>query len=846
MDQKVSHRPLTVIGNQKRVLVIRTDFSDLPGDPQWPWSNQPGTAAAVQAVADTEISTYYRNSSYGRSGVVFTVSPQLYRLPQTAANYATVSLEFVLYADALAVAQADYTVANYDIVVVLFSWLGNYPGSKITFGGESEIGTSMVMLNGDFDFRAVAHELGHAYGLYHANRRNTSDGNPISDARSSSSIEYGDLFDTMGANYGDDHRTDFNPWFKYLLHWISDDQVQTVTTNGTYRVYRFDDPAATGTLALKIRRDSYRSYWVGCRRSFTENPTMQHGAYVVWGYPWAHQSDLLCLGATPNSARDAALVIGESLADPEANLTITPVAEGGEAPAQYLDVQVTFGSPPMIAAQPEAQQVLEGQDAQFAVVAAGNPVPNYRWQRQPSGSSDWVNLSDGPDYSGTDSSALLVRNASIVMDGDAFRCILTSSDGGFNSSRPAVLSVSQFGIATFAGQPGLPGQEDGFGSQAQFNSPMGIAIDQAGNTYVADSGNHIIRKISPAGLVSTWAGLAGSPGTADGTASNARFNFPVGVAVDMGGNLYVTDQNNSTIRKITPDGTVATLAGAPGSAGSSDGIISEARFNHPSGVAADCFGNLYVADTGNQTVRKIAPDGAVSTLAGLTGTPGAADGTGNTARFSVPAGIAVDLAGNVYVADQQNSAIRKITAEGQVTTLAGSSGSPGNIDGLSTSARFSSPAGLAVDVWGALYVADQTNSTIRKITSQGLVSTLAGAVLSASAGTGTNTGVQFSYPAGVAVDSQGTVYVADTAANAIRIIRSGPTPPPSLQMSVVAGQLILSWPTSATGFVLEARSALSPDSLWSPVNNQVGTFGCSFVVTNSMDAPASFFRLHKQ
>jgi hypothetical protein len=438
-DQKAAHRPLTVIGNQKKVLVIRTDFSDLPDDPQWPYNgNEKFTAEKVQSVAETEIEPYYRNSSYGRSGVVFTVTPQLYRLPQTAANYVTVSFQYVLYDDALAAAEADYTLADYDIVVVLFSYLRNF-----TFIGDTERWPppSEVWVNGGFDFGVVAHELGHAYGLDHANLWKTTDGNPISDG--GSSFENGDIFDTMSTNYGNDPRTDFNPWYKYLLHWISDDQVLTVTTNGIYRVYRFDDAAATGTLALKIRKDSDRSYWVGCRRSFTENATMQHGAYIVWGYEYARSSDLLCLGATPNNARDAALVIGWSLADPEANLTITPVAEGGEGPAQYLDVQVIFGPPPIIASQPEAQEVFEGQDAQFAVVATGNPEPNYLWQIQPSGSSDWVDLSDGPDYSGTGSSTLLVRNASIVMDGDAFRCILTNSAGGFNSSRPAVLSVNR-------------------------------------------------------------------------------------------------------------------------------------------------------------------------------------------------------------------------------------------------------------------------------------------------------------------------------------------------------------------------------------------------------------------
>jgi hypothetical protein len=341
VQEKVNH-PLVAPSHVKKVLVIRTDFSDLPGDPHFP-GYQPFTAESVQTIADTQVVPYYQNSSYGRAGLAFTVTPSVYRLPQTAANYAAVYSYSDVYSDALVAAEGDYARTDYDIVVVLFSFLGTLPNSQIQFGGLTLMGTGMVWVNGEFDFRVLAHELGHTYGLCHANLWKTNDGNPISDV--GSSVEYGDVFDTMGGNGRNDRRTDFNPWFKYLLNWITDDEVQTITTNGLYRVYRFDDAAATGTLALRIVKDQERSYWIGCRRNFADNATLSHGAYVVWGYNYPCQGNLLCLGQTANDARAAALPLGGALADPEANLTVTPVAEGGTPPGQYIDVQVTFAPP---------------------------------------------------------------------------------------------------------------------------------------------------------------------------------------------------------------------------------------------------------------------------------------------------------------------------------------------------------------------------------------------------------------------------------------------------------------------------------------------------------------------
>ncbi|WP_082994861.1 MULTISPECIES: NHL domain-containing protein [Aquimarina] len=293
-----------------------------------------------------------------------------------------------------------------------------------------------------------------------------------------------------------------------------------------------------------------------------------------------------------------------------------------------------------------------------------------------------------------------------------------------------------------------------------YNTPIGIAIDGSGNIYVADYANHRIRKVNTNGTVTILAG--GSQGYADGTGTAARFNFPYGVAVDGGGNVYVTDRNNYRIRKITPGGVVTTLAGS--TQGYANGTGTAARFNHPTGIVVDGSGNIFVSDWSNHSIRKITPTGVVSTFAGLN--EGFADGTGTTARFDNPAGLAVDSSGNIYVADESNSRIRKITPSGVVSTIAGSN--DGYADGTGTSARFFKPTGVAIDGSGNLYVADRINHRIRKITSAGVVSTLAGSIRGWADGIGTV--AQFNLPSGIVVDGSGTVYVADERNHFLRKI----------------------------------------------------------------------------
>lgn len=324
-------------------------------------------------------------------------------------------------------------------------------------------------------------------------------------------------------------------------------------------------------------------------------------------------------------------------------------------------------------------------------------------------------------------------------------------------------------VTTFAGLAGVSGTTNGVGSAARFNGPNGLAIDSNNNLYVADTANHIIRKITPDGMVSTFAGSAGKPGNLDKTGTAASFRSPIGVTVDSAGNVYVADSGNDLIRKITPAGVVTTLAGLAQSTGTNDGTNETARFSSPYNLAVDTNANLYVTDTFNHTIRKVTSDGVVTTLVGGAGIPGASDATGLAARFNFPIGILLDDQGNLYVSDFSNNSIRKITHELAVTTFAGAGGGgAGSVDGSGSIARFNFPSHLAFDMNGNAYVADLGNNTIRKITTLGEVTTLAGLAGSSGTNNGVGSAARFNGPTGVTVGTNGDIFVADTFNHIIR------------------------------------------------------------------------------
>lgn len=317
-------------------------------------------------------------------------------------------------------------------------------------------------------------------------------------------------------------------------------------------------------------------------------------------------------------------------------------------------------------------------------------------------------------------------------------------------------------VTTLAGN-GSASLINGTGTSATFNSPHGIAVDNNGNVYVADEVSSVIRKITPVGTVTTFAG-SGTVGSSNGTGTAASFRNPFDIAIDANGNLYVADSKNNKIRKITPDGIVSDFAGN-GIAGHDDG--QNATFNSPAGIAIDKDGNLYVSDSGNNLIRKITADGTVSTLAG-SGAAGKANGSGISASFNGPIGIAIDTDGNVYVADSYNNLIRKITPAGIVSTFAGN-GVAGSTDGTGASASFKDPIGLEIDPYGNLYVSDAQNNKIRKVTPQGVVTSITGQATPGN-DDGDLASARLNTPFGIAIDADGNLYIGDTNNNLVRKI----------------------------------------------------------------------------
>jgi sugar lactone lactonase YvrE len=338
-----------------------------------------------------------------------------------------------------------------------------------------------------------------------------------------------------------------------------------------------------------------------------------------------------------------------------------------------------------------------------------------------------------------------------------------------DSLNNTIRKISAAGVvSTLAGTVGQIGWTDGPGSTAQFSDPMGVATDGAGNVYVADSSNSAIRLILPTGVVSTYAGSPSNGGSGDGTGSAAQFVFPLAIASDGNGNLFVVDSITQTLRKIAPGAVVTTLAGSPRLVGSADGVGSAARFNNPSGVTVDGNGNIYVADFSNYTVRKVTPAGVVTTLAGVALQRGTTDGAGNLARFGYVAAIITDAAGNLFVGDVGYNTIRKVDTGANVTTFAGTAVSPGSADGTRAAAQFNNPQGVTVDPTGTLYLADNGNYTIRVITPTGTVSTLAGTVGVFGASDGSGSNARFGYIGGIAADANSNVFVADEQYDTIR------------------------------------------------------------------------------
>lgn len=327
-------------------------------------------------------------------------------------------------------------------------------------------------------------------------------------------------------------------------------------------------------------------------------------------------------------------------------------------------------------------------------------------------------------------------------------------------------------VRTLAGN-GTSGHHDGSGAEARLNGPCGMALDAQGRVVFADQNSSTLRRYDPvSGAVSTLAGLPDVFGSKDGPDTVAELYNPVGVLVQPDGAILVFESGSGLVRKVH-QGAVSTFLGQPREFGPTDGRLGAARFKYPYGLAADAQGSLYTADSIGFTVRRIRPDGTVSTLAGAAGERGYLDGPGASARFGRMNNYSLVLDGqnNLYLTDFDGHTLRRVAADGMVSTVAGSPGQPGSVDGSGAEARFRQPMSVIRDSQGNLYIADFGNHTIRKVTPAGVVSTFAGAAGQPGGLDGIGVNARFAFPAGLAVDAADNLYVSEPGSRRIRRIK---------------------------------------------------------------------------
>jgi DNA-binding beta-propeller fold protein YncE len=405
----------------------------------------------------------------------------------------------------------------------------------------------------------------------------------------------------------------------------------------------------------------------------------------------------------------------------------------------------------------------------------------------------------------------------------------------------AGLLAAQDSVRTLAGLPETPGSADGTNAAARFNDPAGLAIAADGTIFVADNQNHAIRRIGTNGVVTTLAGSLGTPGSADGSGSNARFDGPTGIALGSDGALYVCDTGNHTLRRVATNGVVTTLAGAAGNADFADGPAATARFNQPLGLAVAPDGTIFVADSGNHLIRIIATNGIVSVLAGNPETFGSADGTGTNAFFNSPVGLALAPDGSLFVSDANNFTLRKVTPAGVVTTIAGAAGQDGSTDGPALSARLGKPAELALAPSGTLYIADAAHHTIRRLTPDGRVSTIAGLVGADGAADGANGLARFFNPYGLAIAARGHLVVADTYNQTVRELLA----PFSVGVAPSGNARVISWEAViGHSYQVQFKDGLTA-AAWQNLGSPATAATLTATQTDSSSIPAAprFYRI---
>lgn len=749
---------------EKKVLVVQADFPDQPGPPK-DMFGAVITTSQIQAVMDTKVTPFYATSSYGKVSFKTTVLSKIYRCSQNSSAYLTSPMKVVDELKKLVAADVD--VSSYDRIIGITTDLEFDVGAISVPAGLATLGGSQVLLNGNIDEGVIEHELGHNFGLEHANLWETTDDNPLSNA--GQSAEYGDGRDIMGSS--STSARDFNGRSKLMLHWVTDGvEVKTVTTSQRVRIYSAErtnqEPHEPWLVGVSIKRDAANDYWLIYRRSVYDFDKIGDGLCLL-KCPHAFGGPSLLIDFALGTER--ALPIGEAVTDPNANVSLKVVGKGGVSPNEYIDVDIVFGDfPPVVRMDSPDQVIAAGNSTTLAAgIAAGNPRPSVRWQRRPAGSSEWKDLQDASTVVGSNAEKLVLKDVPPSWSGDAFRFIATNS-AGTATSPSATLKVTTTGTFTLLGTAQKSGRLDGSGFGVRLSYPESLCVTPGGTLYVADdrtlrkctltgtasqiapaagvltssemgmptalaakneselyvASSGAIAKFTSTGSITRIAGTDQFDRTVDGQGASARFSRISGLVYEANSDqLYCIESSGAVVRRITLDGQVTTIAGKPGERGYKNGRGPEARFDWPQSMTLADDGSLYVADTYNLVIRKVTPNGDVSTFSGVwdgTNPNGLGrsahtrDGPPNVAQYMAPTGILFDRQRRCfYVAD--GNRIRVLDMFGNVTTIAGT-GDWRDVDGPPSQAAFgfsNFTVGMAMDPSGILYVTTAPSHTVR-------------------------------------------------------------------------------------------------------------------------------------
>lgn len=601
------------------------------------------------------------------------------------------------------------------------------------------------------------------------------------------------------------------------------------------------------------------------------------------------------------------------------NYSVVVTGSGGSVTSSV--VTLTISDPPVITTPPASQLVFAGQSVSLNEVVQGGQPMSFQWTL------------DGAALGGQTNAVLSFPSVS-TNDAGTYAVVISNSYGSVTSSPPAELLVTapiaqtqvsltggsitfdvgnsldawqyqwQFNgtnllddIITIAGNgaAGYAG-DSGAATNAKLNSPTGVAVDNAGNVFIADYFNSLIRKVDTNGTITTVAGLVTNGSiswgySGDGhAATNAQLNNPEGVTLDAAGDLFIADSANNRIRKVDTSGIITTVAGdgVVGYAGD-NGAATGAQLASPTGVAVDGAGNLFIADFYNSLVRKVDTNGTITTVAGLVtnGSPqwgySGDGGAATNAELDAPSALALDAAGNLFIADSANNCIRKVDTNGIITTVAGNGSGGYSGDGVeATNTTLTSPAGVVLDAVGNLFISDNGNQRIRKVDPSGIITTFAGNGTGAYSGDGgAATNAELNSAVGVAFDARANLFIADSGNNRIRkVLVQGPVltltnvstsgagdyrlivtgPYGSLTSSIVDlsvinspqiyqramnrdGSFTLGFmsPSDSPGVVLSATNLSAP--VWQPIYTNSSGGLWQFTDTNTAGVPHKFYRL---